>query len=400
MGISRYRAVLRIAAVRRVILLGLVVRVPLWATNVILTLHVVTTLHHTYGAAGALAGVATAAAMISAPWRGRRLDRVGLRSTLLPSLVILTVCWSIGPFVSYWPLLALAFLADLFLIPVFSVVRQSLMAMVPAAEHKAALSIDSVATEISFMIGPALGVVLATYAPTSWALFVCEFASIAGGALLYLANPPLRGTDHQDGERVAVRSWMSPQVLAVLTMCTASTIVLNGTDVGVVAALRHLHHQSWIGWELAVWGLGSAVGGIIYGALHRAVPLPLLLLLLSGATLPVILAGNAVTIGVLLFIAGLPCAPAITASVEALTGAVPERVRGEVLGWHGAALTAGGVAGAPLAGFAIDQTGWHGGFVVPSAIGLAVAVLGAGVLRATGTGSRRGRVPTPEKVAV
>ena len=395
MGLATYRSVLRVAAVRRVLLLGLVIRIPLWATNVILVLHVVTTLHRSYGDAGVLGAAATIAAMISAPWRGRRLDRAGLRSTLLPSLLVLAVCWSIGPFVPYWPLLALAFLADLFLLPIFSVVRQSLMALVPEAQHKAALSIDSVTTEISFMIGPALGVVLATYAPTSWALLTCEFASIAGGVLLFAANPPLRTEEHERGERVAVRSWLSPQVLAVLGMCTAATIVLTGTDVGVVAALRHLHHQSWIGWELALWGLGSAVGGVVYGALHRPVPLPLLLLLLSGATLPVIAAPDAVTMGVLLFVAGVPCAPTITASVEALSRAVPEKVRGEALGWHGAALTAGGAVGAPLAGFAIDGTGWHGGFVVPSIIGLAVAVLGASVLQAR---SRRGLVPTPEKV--
>jgi MFS family permease len=57
---------------------------------------------------------------------------------------------------------------------------------------------------------------------------------------------------------------------------------------------------------------------------------------------------------------------------------VPERVRGEALGWHGAALTTGSAAGAPLAGIAVDRIGWPGGFVLPSLVGLAAA--GAGIV--------------------
>ncbi|HLY34794.1 MAG TPA: MFS transporter, partial [Jatrophihabitantaceae bacterium] len=50
------------------------------------------------------------------------------------------------------------------------------------------------------------------------------------------------------------------------------------------------------------------------------------------------------------------------------------RVRGEALGWHGSALTAGGAIGAPIAGFAIDRVGWQGGFVVAGLVGLAAAI--------------------------
>ena len=43
-------------------------------------------------------------------------------------------------------------------------------------------------------------------------------------------------------------------------------------EAEVVAALREMGHQSWIGWQLAVWGAGSAIGGLVYGAAHPAVP--------------------------------------------------------------------------------------------------------------------------------
>jgi MFS family permease len=389
MGLDAYRTLLRVRDVRRVLLLGLVIRIPIWAASVILTLHVVTHLGRSYGASGLLVGVATVALAISAPWRGRRLDRVGLRATVAPSLVILAVCWSIAPFVSYWPLLLLAAVAGLFIVPSFSIVRQAVIHAVDDSQRRAALAIDSVVVEISFMIGPVLGVLLATYVPTSWALFGCQFSSIAGGVLLWIHNPQLRAgnTEGPKGDRITPRGWLTPAVWAVLVMSAAATIVLTGTDVGIVAALRHMHHQSWIGWELGVWGLGSAIGGFVYGALHRSIPVAVLLALLAGTTLPVILARDAFAIAVFLFIAGLFCAPTITATVDALSRAVPERVLGEALGWHGSALTAGSAAGAPLAGIAIDHSGWHGGFIVPSLLGLAAAGGGLLALRA------RGRLP-------
>lgn len=384
MGIEAYRSVLRRPAVRRVLALSLIMRIPLWAGNVVLTLHVVSHLHRSYGAAGLVSAVITIALTISAPWRGRVLDRVGLRRTVAPSLVVLAVCWSIAPFVGYLALLALVGVAGLFTVPSFSIIRQALMSSVDESERRSVLAVDSVAIEISFMIGPAVGVLLATYAPTSWALFACEFATIAADVLLFVVNPGLRTAEAEaeqaTGEPVGRRSWLSVEVLAVLAMAAAGTLVLTGTDVGIVAALRHMGHQSWIGWVLGVWGLGSAVGGFVYGALHRSLPVAILLGLLAGTTVPVALAGEPVTMVLLLLVAGVFCAPTITATVDTLSQLVPERVRGEALGWHGAAMTVGSAVGAPLAGVAIDAAGWRGGFVLPGVLGVAAALGGAVIL--------------------
>ena len=169
-------------------------------------------------------------------------------------------------------------------------------------------------------------------------------------------------------------------------MSAAVVLVLTGTDVGVVAALRHMQHQSWIGWELAVWGLGSAVGG---ARLRRAAPMvcrsrccwpcwPAARCRSSWPATP--WSWPCCCSSPALF-----CAPTITAAVDALSHAVPERVRGEALGWHGSAMTMGGAIGAPLAGLAIDRSGWHGGFVLPSLIGLGAAGLGLLALRGVST---------------
>ncbi|HEX2704284.1 MAG TPA: hypothetical protein VHM65_00870, partial [Candidatus Lustribacter sp.] len=114
MELTAYRDVLAVREARSAMLLGFVIRIPMFAASVILTIHIVSTLRQTYGAAGVATMVVTVALAVSGPWRGRLLDRIGLRRTMTPSIVAQAVCWSIAPFVSYGPLLVLAGLGALF----------------------------------------------------------------------------------------------------------------------------------------------------------------------------------------------------------------------------------------------------------------------------------------------
>ena len=190
--IQRYRRVLSSPAVRQALLLGFLVRMPIFAGSVVLTLHVVSSLHRSYGAAGLVSAAATIAIAISGPWRGRLLDRLGLRRVVVPSVVVAALCWSVAPFVGYWWLLSLAALAGLFVIPSFSIIRQAVIAAVPEDDRRTAISLDSVAVELSFMVGPAAGVWAATVWPTSWVLFTIEMVGVAAGVLLWFANPVIR----------------------------------------------------------------------------------------------------------------------------------------------------------------------------------------------------------------
>ena len=191
MDLGAYRPVLANRDTRQALLLGFLIRVPMWAGAVILTLHVVTSLGRSYGEAGLVTAASTVAVAVSGPWRGRLLDRIGLRRTVGPSLVVQVVCWSIAPWVGYAPLIGFAALAGLFVVPTFSILRQVIIRSVPSDQRRTALSLDSSATELSFMAGPAIGVWLATSWDTGWALLVCELTSVAAGFVLWLVNPPL-----------------------------------------------------------------------------------------------------------------------------------------------------------------------------------------------------------------
>jgi predicted MFS family arabinose efflux permease len=264
----------------------------------------------------------------------------------------------------------------------------------PEKQRRTALSLDSVSTEFSYMAGPALGVWAATKWDTAWSIFVFEWLSIAAGIVLAALNPALRtaaAEDEQgDGETPPRRSWFGLQVLAVLAAAAATTVVLGGSDVSIVAALRSMDAQPHLGWVLALWGAGSIVGGLVYGAWHQAISVFWLLAGLALVTAPVALATNLPVAAVLIFVSGLFCAPTITATVDHLSRLVPERARGEAIGWHGSSMTTGMAFGAPMAGFAIDAGGWQAGFLVVSAVGLLIAVVGASVMRLRAGRDRRG----------
>jgi MFS family permease len=383
---ARYRRVLGIPALRQALVLGFLVRMPIFAGGVVLTLHVVSHLHRTYGAAGLVSAAATIAIAVSGPWRGRLLDRRGLRRVVLPSILVAAVCWSIAPFVGYWLLLALAALAGLFVIPSFSIIRQAILAAVDEDDRRTAISLDSMAVELSFMIGPAAGVWAATVWPTQWVLFSIEMLGVAAGVLLWVADPSLReepvATVDDEGVPASVAhparsEWFRARFLVICLAAAATTVVLGGTDIGIVAALRDFGAQPSIGWVMAVWGLGSLIGGLVYGSLHRSISAFWLLGGLGLVTLPMALAGGAVSLAVLSFVAGLFCAPTITATIDQVSRVVPAAARGEAMGWHGSFMTGGMALGAPLAGYAIDQRGWGAGFVLVSLTGVVVAVAGA-----------------------
>jgi MFS family permease len=403
---SAYRDVLAIRDTRETLVLGFFIRVPLWAGSILLTLHVVASLDRSYGEAGLVTAASTVAVAISGPWRGRLLDRIGLRRTVGPSLLVQVGVWSVAPWVDYAPLVAIAALGGLFVVPTFSIIRQVMLRSVAPDQRRTALSLDSAATELSFMAGPALGVWLATVWDTGWALFACQMASVAAGFLLWIRNPRLQGgSSEPDSEELgeaaradtiaheaeaelpaggaqprpsgrAWRGFITLPVAAVYLASAAATIVLTGTDVGVVAALRSFGEAGSIGWILALWGFGSLVGGLVYGAWHRSYSVFWLLGGLALTTAPVALATGVPTFAVIITLTGVLCAPTITATVEHLSRIVPERFRGEMMGWHGSAMTAGSALGAPVAGFAIDRGGWQWGFLVVAIVGLVVALAG------------------------
>ncbi|MFF1385901.1 MFS transporter [Arthrobacter sp. NPDC058288] len=419
MNFALYKELLAVRPIRRLLTVGMIARIPHSAAGVLLTLHIVLTLGEGYAAAGAAAAVMTIGIALGAPWRGRRVDTVGLRKALIPSVVSETVIWSVVPHVSYQWLLALVFVGGLLTLPIFSVVRQSLGVLATGEQRRTAFALDAIATELVFMLGPAAGAIVATSGYSVVGLTVVGVCTSVAGLFLMWFNPPTRSavpdegyeTDQQEGAEVAVvaaapahlqeaaaelapvaagelrRSglrhrvahnfaWFTAAVAAVFAVAAGAGMVLSGTDVGIVAALESGGHQAEIGLVFVFWCAASVVGGLLYGAMHRPVSPILLLLGMAALTIPMGFARDTLTLCLLSLLPGLLCAPVLSAASEKVAELVEEARRGEAMGWYGSALTAGVALGAPLAGVFIDGIGPSAGFVAVGAAGVVLCLFG------------------------
>ena len=383
MSLTPYRRVLDLPGVRTLTLVALLARVPVTAAGITLTLHVVLTLHRGYGAAGLVGGAFTVGAALGNPLLGRFVDRRGLRPMLVVTTVSAAVFWTVLPLLPYPVLPLVALVGGLLAIPIFSVIRQSLAALVPEDQRKPAYSMDSMSTELSFMTGPPLAVVAVTQLSTTIAVWAVGAAMVLAGVGLWRLDPPTRAShEERTGTHVARRSWLRARLIAVLLAATTTTLILGGTDVSVVAVLKRSDELTFAGLVLSLWALYSMAGGFVYGGMRRS-PHPLAIAVVLGvATVPVGLATGWGWLALTLIPAGLLCAPALAATADAVSRLVPASARGEAMGLYGSALTAGLALGAPLAGAIADRAGPAWAFATIGAVGAAVALVGLAISRA------------------
>jgi len=378
MKIEPYRAVLRLPGVRSLLLVAMLARLPVVASGITLTLHVVLDLDRGYGAAGLVGAAFTVGAAIGAPLLGRLVDRRGLRLMLVITTVTEAVYWAVAPALPYQVLLPTTLVAGLLAIPVFSVVRQSIAALVPEHQRRPAYSLDSMSVELSYMVGPAVAVLLITTVSARVAMIAVGVSTVASGIALFLLNPPTRSAVEQE-EAAAVpvrrREWLRPRLVAMFVVTAATTLVLGATDVSVVAVLRDAGQVEWTGVVLSLWGSYSLVGGFVYGGVTRVLQPAMLMGLMSLLTIPVGLAGDWWWLCLVLIPAGLLCAPTLAATADEVSRLAPAAARGEAMGLYGSALTIGLAVSAPLAGTVIDALGPAWGFAATGLIGTTIALV-------------------------
>ena len=378
-ALSRYRNVLALPGVSGLMVLMFLARIPLTADSMVLTLHVVLGLHHGYGAAGLAGAMVTIGMAFGAPVLGRLVDSIGLRWMLVIATVGDGAFWLTAGQFSYSVLLVTAFVGGLLALPVMSIGRQAIAALVPEDQRRSAYSLDSISTEMSYMVGPALGVLVATRASTDVALVTVGVATVLSGIAIYLVNPRVRGDDEQRDPSIPPpprRSWLRGSLISVLAINFGAVFVLAGVEVAVVAALRTSGQVGWTGVVTIAMCVASATGGVIYGVLHKAPGSAVLLGLMSLLLIPVVLAGGQWwVLSLVLAPTSMLCAPTLASTGEAVSRLAPAAVRGEAMGLHSSSLTLGAALGSPVIGTMVDRFGAPGGFFAASLGGVLISAL-------------------------
>lgn len=383
--LDKYRQVFAVRGFPLVMALGLLAKLPVVAIPIVITLHVVTGLHRGYGQAGLVIAAWTAGVTIGSPIQGRFIDRYGLRSVLAIATLAQGLFWGLAAQLPFGVFAVGALISGLVLVPGSTVVRLAIGGLVPQEHRHTAFAVDSMLTEISCMTGPALAVLAATQISTNAAMFGLCFVLVISDGALVLCNPSTEATpiarDPKARAAAAPRNWLTVRLVAILACSVSAGAIVTGYEVAIVGTLRSAGHLEWTGLVLFGCGVYSLAGGLVFGALPRGLPVPLMIGLLALATMPVGLVRPWWLIAVAIAPAAALCAPGFASTASAASQQAGDGSRAVVMSLYGSALSAGGALGAPLAGAAFDSGGSVASFAAVGGLGVIIATSAWIVLR-------------------
>jgi MFS family permease len=388
-----YRRVLSVPGARSLYGFSLIARIPVTAASTALTLRVVLGLHRDFVDAGLVATSAAVGVAFGAPLLGHLVDRRGARTALVLTTLSEAAFWTAAAWLPFSWLLPAAFLGGALALPAFSLARLAVVALLPVGDRQAGLSLDSMSVEVSYAIGPALGVLAVIQLGSATAMLTIGASLVVAGIGLIVLNPataPSASSTLEDARQASSplrprRWWLAPMTLAALAATGGATLTLAGTEIALTASMRAFGHVSLLGVVIAAWCLASIVGGFAYGIMPRRRDPLLLLAILAALTMLLAFADAWWVLLLLIVPSGLFCAPLLSSTAEVMARVSPPGRRGRALGLHTSALTFGGALGAPLAGAAIDRWSPAAGFVTVGVIGSSLALIALAVLRLRGS---------------
>ncbi|OBU85591.1 MFS transporter [Chromobacterium subtsugae] len=375
---NRYGQLFRTPGVAELALAGWVARLP----GTMVAVGVITMLslsRNSYSLAGAVAATLTLASALLAPQVSRLADRYGQSRVLPPAtgigacaLLALILCNHLHA--PAWTLyLCAAPAACLPSIPAMTRARWARLLegqpLLPTA-----FALDSVLSETAFVMGPPLSIGLCmAWFPEAGPLLAALLILFSVSALLrQKATEPPPHPITSDSRRPAL--FLRPVPVLALLMGTLGAIA--GTiDVASVAFAKAQGQPAAAGWVLALYALGSGIGGLAFGALKPALPLGRLLLgccLATAASSTLIaLAPNVIWLAAVMLLSGLSFAPTLIVAMEMVEKAVPRARLTESLTWLVTGIQLGVAGGASLCGLATDAYGARAGLSLALAAGLA-----------------------------
>jgi predicted MFS family arabinose efflux permease len=341
-----------------------------------------------FSAAGVAAGAYGATAGFLAPARARILDRFGRRRGLLTFAVLFALSLLVLALVTsrdsstLW-CVAAAGVAGGFAPPLGPTMRVVWATLVPSpALLRKALSLDAVLEELLYLAGPALtGFVLISVSPS--AALVIPAVLIVAGTVLMVSSPAV----HDDSPRPApARSTTGllsePRFIALLVPVLATGFVVGNVYVAVPAMVGTASTVA-VGVVLALFGAGSAVGGLIYGVLHlrSSTQRQLLMLaaLLAVGSASAVLATSAVSLGIIVAASGLFLAPVMIVAYVAANGFGGPARPTESTTWVNTSHNVGAAAGSAAGGLLIEAWNAKAAFIGSAASAALLLLISAAV---------------------
>jgi MFS family permease len=395
--VRRYAAVLRAPHVAALIAATLLARFPIGINALAIVLYLRAE-RGSFAVAGAVAGALAAGSGVGAPVQGRLVDALGQRRVLVPlggvhAAALGAIVASAEAGAPTAALVACGLLAGFAIPPTSSVLRSMWPTLLRDRPEllQPAYALDSVLIELIFILGPLLTALVATVLTPQAALAVSA-ASVLAGTVCFTALPPSRAMRPDPGRprAGALGALASPGVRTLVLTSLPAGVGIGICEVTLPAFSHASGAAATAGVLLAVWSLGSAAGGLAYGAIPNRPPLNRVHLavtfLLPLSLLPMAAAPSVTAMALLVVPAGMFIAPLLATRNELVGWVAPPGARTEAYTWPVTAFVGGIAVGSALAGAIVETASWRTAFVV------AAAVASVGTMVAV---ARRGTVVEP-----
>ncbi|GIF74781.1 MFS transporter [Asanoa siamensis] len=400
-GLRRYRDLFRTPGFVRIAVPSLVGRLPIGMLTLLFVL-VVAAGTGSYGAAGLATAANSALTALVGPFLGRLADRGRAAAVLAwcgPAqaalLVVLVVALRGGA--PAWVAIVLAGLAGAVNPPIDPVTRAVLPRIAPEPEQvRTAYALDAIAVELTYVIGPAVVGLITAFADAYAATLVAAAVTAAGSIGLATARPVRQGWPAPAPGRRRTSPVRSAGMLVVLTVAGLGSVAYGMLEVAIPAHAAVEGHADEAGLLIAVWSIGSIVGGLWYVSRTFRTPpwrqYGILMLLNVVGFGVLLLQQNLWSLAVLLVFAGLFVAPTTTLEFTLVAQLAPEEARAEAFTWVNTSVYLGFAGGSALAGTALSPVlGTPHGLTVAGACAVGVVAVGA-LLAWAGRGALRPRV--------
>lgn len=365
---------------------SLLARVPEGMVSLAITLLVAR--DGSYARAGAVVAVYVTGAAIAGPVLGRLVDRLGRAVVLVPAsiaeaasltaMALMPPSWMVG-------VIGCALAAGLCTPPVVAAARSLWPEVLAGEQVTIAYALEATLQELIYIVGPSLIAITVSLAGPAVAVIVVA-AVLTVGVLTFSLHPRARRRGAPRPVDPSRRRWRPPLSFPPLLCAVVLTAAFSVVELSTVRFARTQGSPAASGVALAMWSVGSLLGGLFLGTRLTVIRDPrrrLVALMLGVAILmlPPALASAMWVLVLLLFVSGIAIAPTVAALYGQVASEVPGDRGTEAFGWLSAGFQAGTALGALGGGLIVQTAGAHVGFLASAGViglglpGLAIAAL-------------------------
>jgi MFS family permease len=359
----------------------------------------------TVSAAGAIGGA------ICAPQLGRLVDRLGQHRVLIP--VCVTFALSVAGLVAAvtlrapdWTLFLCGIAGGATMPQTGPMARARWSALLAGSPRlHTAFSVESVADELCFVVGPAAVTLLATQVHPAAGVTCAALCALVGSLwfasqrsteppvvaltpALAPAPAPAKGAtsaSRQRAARVRPSRLAAPGLVVLVPAYLFLGAMFVSIDLSTVAFATRFGHKALAGLILGAYALGSGTGGFWYGSRTWRAPAWQRL----AVTLPLTVAGvctfwampNLLVLTLVIFLCGMTIAPTLIAGYSLLESTARPGRATEAMSWLSTGISVGVACGSTAAGFILDAFGARWGYAFAAGSGVTAVLIYLGGLR-------------------